>query len=68
MINCGLCELHSAFSIVMVTIAHQLGTILTQEVLGSLLAGYKCAFGSDSLLFRASGDRAAKQPIRICKD
>jgi hypothetical protein len=33
MINCGLCELHSAFSIVMVTIAHQLGTILTQEVL-----------------------------------
>lgn len=51
-----------------VTYAHELRTILAQEILGSLLPGYECAFGSHSLLSRASGNRAAKQHKWILKD
>jgi hypothetical protein len=48
-------ESQAVFGIVTVTNAHKLGTILAQEVLGSLLAGYEYAFGSHNLLFEQAG-------------
>ena len=54
-------ESQAAFCVVTVTYAHQLGTILTQALLGALLAGYGCAFGSHRLLSDASRNGATKQ-------
>jgi hypothetical protein len=61
MISYDRCEAQSAFSIITVTIAYQLGTILVQKLLRSLLAGRERAFVSHSLLFRASEDMTANQ-------
>jgi hypothetical protein len=51
----------AAFCVVTVTYAHQLGTLLTPALLGALLAGYECAFGSHRLLSGASRNGAGKQ-------
>jgi hypothetical protein len=61
MIKCDRTESRTAFLIVTVTYAHQLGTILAQEIVGSLLDGYDCAFGSHSLLSRSSWDGLPKK-------
>jgi len=61
-------ESQAVVGIVTVTNAHKLGTILAQEILGSLLAGYECAFGSNYLLSRASWNGDAKQHKQVYKD
>ena len=61
MISCDHRESQAAFCIMTVAYAHELRTILVQEILNPLLAGYEWAFGSHSLLSRAAGTRAAKQ-------
>jgi hypothetical protein len=60
-------ESQAAFCVVTVTYAHQLGTLLTQALLGALLAGYECAFGSHRLRSGASRNGATKQHKLIFK-